>query len=182
MSDLDLLLKKYRQGTISDQEMEQLNTLTRRDQVVEAACRRATTLRRRRQVVLSVSAVVLLLGGVGALLFSNLAPHTGDSQLFAAQPDISADAGDLNPAQSAADAAPVTVVLQEHCLASETMSRPIEVASNSPRQTQREQSRRLSHETAPVIAPSQTEIPQVMCNVGCNADSVINDVWDFLNA
>lgn len=180
MSDLDLLLKKYRQGTISDEEMNQLNRLTRRDEVVESACKRAATLRRRRHVVLSVSAMALLLGGVGAMLFFNADPVADSKPLFAAQPAVSADDSALSVTNDVAD--PASMHLQGQGLTPESMVQPLEVASAKPRQVKAEKAERVSRENVPALNVHEVAAPQVMCNVGCDADSVISDVWDFLNA
>lgn len=180
MSDLDLLLIKYRKGTISESEMEQLHRLTRRDEVMESASRCAAAMRRRRQVVLSVSAMALLLGGVGALLFSNHVPSVDNKPIFAVQSD--SDSGDTNLVGSEVVNEIPVMESFEQTLSVENVAPSIEVASNTTRSVMSEPVGQVSRESVAVVTSRENTAPQVMCNVGCDADSVINDVWEFLNA
>ncbi len=188
MNELDLLLSKHREGTISSDEQERLNRLTRRDEVMNAASRRAGTIRRRRQVMLSLSAMVLLLGGVGATLFFSPSPSPG----AAGTPVVAQSGGVSTPASAptghdfAASAQPPEAVqaqLPDNCVVPTPLDHtPVEMASNN-----------VSAVTIEKVAPQHAQeyntsitdeivAPEVLCNLGCDADSVINEVWDFLNA
>lgn len=187
MNELDLLLRKHREGTITSDEQERLNQLTRRDEVMNAASRRAGTMRRRRQVILSLSAMVLLLGGAGATLFFSPSPSSE-----AGTPVVAQSGGITAPASAQAghdSAAPAQLLeaVQAQLLDDCVMAAPlddtrVEMASNN-----------VSAVTIEKVAPQHAQeyntsisdeivAPEVLCNLGCDADSVINEVWDFLNA
>lgn len=188
MNELDLLLRKHREGTITSDEQERLNQLTRRDEVMNAASRRAGTMRRRRQVILSLSAMVLLLGGAGATLFFSPSPSSSE----AGTPVVAQSGGISTPASAQAghdSAAPAQLLeaVQAQLLDDCVMAAPlddtrVEMASNN-----------VSAVTIEKVAPQHAQeyntsisdeivVPEVLCNLGCDADSVINEVWDFLNA
>ena len=168
--NLPRLLDKYREGTISDAELAELNRLTHRDEVLASANRRAGTILFRRyagRTDLAVAALLLLGAGVWALR-----PHHDDSPLVAeAQLPAAAPLAAPQPAAPPA-AAPLA-------------SQP---PATAPK-TSRKAARQAQPKHAPAVVTKQLQLIDdqpvesvVTCNNKCEADSVISDIWKFLSA
>ena len=75
------LLERYREGTLSDGDLAELNQLSHRDEVMAAAGQRAASIvRRRTQLGIGLAVTVLLVGG--AVVWSML-PRTQETPLLA---------------------------------------------------------------------------------------------------
>lgn len=158
------MLERYREGTLGAGEIEELNRLTHRDEVMEAAVRRADGIvRRRRAVVLTVAGLLV----AGAAVWS-LLPLGGG-----AEPALVAEAAvpEMKAATPAADSAvrPLSAPVPA-APATARKATPVAQADPSPVP--------CMEETIQAVAD---EVPVVVCNNQCEADSVISDIWKFLN-
>lgn len=153
---IESLLEKREAGTLTDGELEQLNALSRRDEVMADAERRADAIvRRRRNSVMAFSAIAAI--GIGAAL------------LMAPQPD--------EAPQMAMQATPVAAEkaqMTEPAPAVEAQAEPVQMAATKPAAAK--------HKPATVKTAAKNDEPVVVCNSQCDADSVISDIWKFLSA
>lgn len=176
------LLEKYREGTLSAEELDLLNNLTHRDEVFSAAGRRANGIIFRRVAARTGLAVAaLLLVGAGIWM---LQPHTAEAPLVAeAQvPQVALDTPSLTPLQE--------TTCQIRREEEEYASKPLET-NQLPTAKKRTQNRSVAISATPAPQPAvqttQTVVRQsvesvVVCNNKCEADSVISDIWKFLSA
>lgn len=160
------LLAKRQAGTLTDSELEELNRLTHKDEVVAAAEQAAAGIVRRRRLI--VSSVALVAVAVGTLGITMLIPKNEVPLVAQQQP------------------APQPVVVEKPPQAVEATATPV---ATKPAATPRP-----SVTTTPAVANDQPaksmpeavvskhSDPAVMCNNQCEADSVINDIWKFLTA
>ena len=145
------LLAKRQAGTISEEEITQLTTLSRRDETMAAAERRADgIIRTRRRLVSACAALVVVAVGTIALFTM---PQHEMPQLAQHQPEVA------QPMEDPEVAIPV-----------EAVAEPIQVASVKP-----------VHRKVKPAAPAVSDEPVVMCNSQCDADSVISEIWKFLS-
>lgn len=151
------LLAKRAAGTLTDDELATLNILTRRDDVVAGAERRAVAIRGRRRRVAAMVAGVVAVVAVGLTL---LMPRH-EEPLMAKQelPKQQVVADEVLPAT--VEAAPV-----------QTAAVDAEKTAAAVAQTHRPQHHKAAKAGDPVVT----------CNSQCDADSVINDIWKFLTA
>lgn len=152
---IEALLERYRQGTLSDSELSELNRLTHRDEVMAQADRRATVIVRRRRTALFTVAGLLL---AGATVFTILLPQRSEAPLVA----------------EAKVPEPVVTTVETV----EAPSLPVQPAVAPQAQVQAPATIRRSKPA--VRQPQEEQI--VMCNNQCEADSVISDIWKFLTA
>lgn len=151
---LQHLIEKYREGTLSDSELSELQRLSHRDEVMAAAGEKAhSIIRRRRQAGISFAAAALV---VGAALWTLLPQHREEAPLIAETTELPA----TEPATVEVVATP-----QHEAVA---MAQP--VPHKAP----------AAKHTATTATPAANDEPVVMCNNQCEADSVINDIWKFL--
>ena len=64
------LMEKYREGLLSDAEMETLNALAHKDEVMDAASHRAAGIVRRRTALCGTVAMVCVMVGAGVWMMS----------------------------------------------------------------------------------------------------------------
>ena len=147
---LERLMAKYREGTLSDEERDELNRLTHRDTVMAAASQRARGIQHRTRLGIGFAVMVLVAGGA----VWTLMPRT-----------------DTTP-QMAEVVTPMEVTLPEPVVEQQAVP---EVQPQRPRVQKR--SARLQN-VAPRHA--EVDEPVVVCNNQCEADSVISDIWKFL--
>lgn len=182
MTELETLLRQYAEGTISQEGLQRLNTLSHRDEVLAGAAARANTLRRQRaarmSVVASVAVVVAVV--VAVALRSGTPAGLPDAVMEAAltpQPAV------VTPVETLAEPAPV------HHNARPAVAREVARAIPVAEKKEAEAVATALQETpAPVQVheepPAPTHIgenyPEVACNSECSPDSVINDIWRFL--
>ncbi len=177
MKEIETLLQKYSDGTLSGEGLEQLNRLTHRDAIVGHATQKADTARRRRTVILSTTASVLLIAATGMTLFLRpTATGTGEAPLMAQQtreirstmqetPAVAPE----TPATTVAPA-PSQKALQRAKEGSETPAPATPVAARPTPAAVEEMATPITETSNPVVA----------CNTQCSPDSVINDIWRFL--
>ena len=149
------LLERYREGTLSGSELDELNRLTHRDEVMAGAERRAAGIvRRRRAVVFTVAGLLL----AGTAVWTLLPMQRQQAPLVAE--------------------ATVPEVIDEPTVEHLAPAVPVEPAP-SPAKTVRHHA---AIRPATVATPLETESeePVVVCNNQCEADSVISDIWKFL--
>ena len=153
------MLARYREGTLSDDELGELNRLTHRDEVMASAERRASGIvRRRRAIVFTVAGLLVAGGATWSLL-----PLHGQQAPMVAEA-VTPEVISL-PEPVVEEVAPIVVPEVQN------------VTTKCPTVT------RATHTAAVnTVAshPTIDEEPVVICNNQCEADSVINDIWKFL--
>ena len=149
------LLAKREAGTLTDEELEMLNRLTRRDEVVAGAERQAKVIviRRRRTLAACVAAFVMV--GAAGMLFT----QRHDSVPMVAQNETVAE------------------VPEEEDIMAPVEVEPQQTAAVNVEKTMAPAKADRKHTTKPTAKD-----PVVMCNSQCDADSVISDIWKFLTA
>lgn len=148
---IQTLLEKYREGTLTESELAELELLTHKDEVMAAASRRAMGIVVRRRIALAMT--VLLVGGAGVWA---VMPHEGTEPLVAEN---------RVPAEVQLPA----VVKEEVQQKQEISVLPTVKSPDKHIATTRAKAK-----------PSQ-KAPVVVCNNQCDADSVINDIRKFLS-
>lgn len=180
--NLQPLLDKYRDGTLTDSERDELNRLTRRDEVFSAADRRASGILFRRtagRVGLVMAALALLGAGVWMLR-----PRTAQGPLMADNTPATTLVPDTTPAT------PQERIYQgrreeEEGASKLLASSQLKSDKNAPKMASA--AKKITTAPIPVVKTTQTVVHQevesvVTCNNQCEADSVINDIWKFLSA
>lgn len=162
---LQQLLDKYQQGLLSSEEIEQLNQLTHKDEVMVAAEGRARTIIRRRTIRnVGFVCVGLALAGAGIWMF-NSSPET---PMLAEMDNAEVKTVEKIAAQDDINAVPI---------------HQVPVVSRQIRPVMRQIAEPEETPVVEEIAANPTrEEPTVVCNNQCDADSVINDIWKFLTA
>ncbi len=163
--NIEHLLQRYREGTISDSELADLNRLTHRDEVMERAGRQAAGIVHRRRTVAFTLAGLLVAGAATWTLLrpqSDSAPQVAEASM----PELVAPLPEPTVEQVAPS---IQTVAPErtHMLRNTT-------TASAPSPNAAPPTPASSHIT------SDSEEPVVMCNNQCVADSVINDIWKFL--
>lgn len=153
------LMEKYREGLLSDAEMETLNTLAHKDEVMDTASHRAAGIVRRRTALCGTVAMVCLMVGAGVWMTS---PRQETPLLAEAKaPEVLVE--------------PTVTPLEESTVAEnprvEEKSRPVVTNPVAVKPADIEES----------LPVEEVKEPVVICNNQCDADSVINDIWKFLS-
>lgn len=157
-NSIQYLLEKFREGTLTDEERTELEQLTRRDEVMAAASRRATGIVHRRMSLVAATAMII---GAGVMV---VLPRESQGPLMAEAKTM-----------PTAEVQTATVFAEEMTMPTETVNVPPRMASRQPLAA--------SRPVAPVqqqATPTESE-PIVVCNSQCNADSIINDIKRFLS-
>ena len=148
--DIQQMLERYREGTLSDGELAELNRLTHRDEVMaEAGSRAAGIIRRRRATLFSAAGLLV----AGATMWTLLSPRSNEAPMIAETSVPEVVILDT-PEPTVEQAAPATPAVKPRTAPKATVAR------------------------RPAVKPS--EEPVVVCNNQCEADSVISDIWKFL--
>lgn len=155
---IQALLAKRAAGTLTDEELATLNTLTHRDEVVAGAERQAVAIRHKRQ---RVAAMAVALVAIVAVSVTLLMPRP-EPQLIAKQ------------------ATAVEQPVPEEIEATPVEAMPLQTASLDVEKVASVPSAAVKTQQQPKA--KQNDEPVVMCNNKCDADSVINDIWKFLTA
>lgn len=159
---LQQLLAKYQQGTLSGEELEQLNRLTHKDEVMSAAENRAKVIVRRRSLrTVAFAMVGLSLVGVGIWAMRPAEQQQVATESVANPVPTLVESAVPMPAAVAAEEAPI--VAAKH---------------DMPREIKQHNEARQQQPAATI--PQQHEEATVICNNQCDADSVLNDIWRFL--
>lgn len=157
--DIQHLLKKYQEGSISDAELSELNILTRKNEVMDSAFARADGIIRRRRIgMISMVMTGMMVIGAGVWVMS---PKSSSNSMVAMAQEIPAaedevmgqDENTLPVMEKAEEAVHVVKAQPEE-----------KVTNNVKRAT-----------------PARANKPVVVCNTQCDADAVISDIWKFLS-
>lgn len=185
MNQLETLLQRYKEGVITPGEQAELDRMTNRQEVFNAASAQASAMRRRRYAVVSSLATLLIVAGIAYTAWNSNGTDMSDSPMVA---------------QYSAEKTPVAVdsfvrqdaVQQANARPQQSSSPDISVATKSEPQasnpgiatkTPRVHTSVVTVENN-VTEPSAIPITEtvVACNTQCSPDSVINDIWNFLKA
>ncbi len=158
-NDLQTLLDKFREGTLTDSERSELERLSHKDEVFSAARGQATGIMRRR-VALAVSALLICGAGIWAVL-----PGHTQGPLMAENTVTIPEA----PEEVREVVAPEAIVEPAPMVAEAHESGQRSVVSNQ---------KVRPDEVRPAAKP--VDEPVVVCNNQCDADSVISDIRKFL--
>ena len=156
-NEMQRLMEKYREGLLSDAEMETLNALAHKDEVMDAASHRAAGIVRRRTALCGTVAMVCLMVGVWMTSPRQETPLLAEAKA----PEVLVE--------------PTVTPLEESTVAEnprvEEKSRPIVTNPVAVKPADIEES----------LPVEEVKEPVVICNNQCDADSVINDIWKFLS-
>lgn len=172
MNDIQRLLQKYQEGTLTPEEHAELDRLTHKEEVLAEAFHRADGIvfrRRIRNLSLALGGLVLLGAGVWMLT-----PRGAGEAPLVAEAVVEEPAAIEIPQTEtlAATAAVKTAVADEPVqLAASSMPEPVKAVAQ-PDATVKT--------TPPTPASEQQNV--VVCNTQCEADSVISNIWKFLSA
>lgn len=179
MTNLEDLLRRHAEGTLTPDQQAELNLLTHREQVVQAATLRASQIRRRRNTSFAAVASVLLVAG--SIFFTRPSADSlaADMPVVAKTevPSVDIPISEVSEAKEVVAPALLptsTVETKIGSIASEPM-RPVR-----SRQAEVPESTVDLNQMAPEVINSGDAI--VACNTQCSPDSVINDIWNFLRA
>ena len=152
--EIEQLLMRYREGTLSDSELDELNRLSGRDTLMDSACRKADGIIRRRRATLFTAAGLIVAGAAAWTLLLNP---------LHSEPTLVAEA--VVPEVVLPDI-PEPVVEQPAV--------PVKAVERKPA------AKPLPRHTTVLPAAATDDEPIVVCNNHCEADSVISDIWKFL--
>ncbi len=183
---LQHMLSRYKDGTLSDEELEQLNKLTHRDEVMASATNRARGIVRRRTmrtIGLSVTVAVVLCAGIWMITSGQ---KSIDNLEQASEMIAMNTTDEPNVVQQTTESAPATIEPADP--AKQIKEKPIKREDSATKKKNRSIERiaidrdetRLSAMQEPIA--NATDKPIVRCNNQCDADSVISDIWKFLSA
>ncbi len=176
MKELESLLKKYAEGTITQEEQSQLEQLTHRDRVVSAAGQQAVAIHRRRVVRIGTVASIAVVLAVGAtFLFRPSVQEAKNEAVLVAETDVQSVQPIAIPSVQEEVQTPVSRPKQP-------VLTTMDVAEVTPAEQQVMVEKvvltELQDEVMPAVVISSD--PVVACNTQCSPDSVINDIWKFL--
>lgn len=188
MSTIENLLRRRQEGTITDEELIELNQLTHRDQVIQAASHRAKVIRHRRYAgILGVASMLVVVA-----MFFAIHPSSnnsfGDGPLMAQAeaPTVPTMQQDANPPQpmnpivagASKEEDSFQLNVQQKDKAVESMSQAEPSTSDIVSYSAQQYYEAVVEEVEPSVNYSAETI--VACNTQCSPDSVINDIWKFL--
>ena len=179
MSNLENLLRRYHEGGLTPEEMDELNQLTHRDQVFSSACRQAKAIRRRQVSVVCGVAAVLLVTGVVFLARPTVDADLSDAPIVA-QTDVPKPTEPITemPSDNALPKTPTTEVSSSQNTQHDTavlLPKPSLITPQAVEQPASVETI-VEHQQPTIV----TDDPIVACNTQCSPDSVINDIWKFL--
>lgn len=163
---LQQLLAKYQEGSLSQAELEQLNVLTHKDEVLGAAVGRARTIvvrRTMRNVAFAVVGLAVIGAGIWAIIPSAESPMVAEHEVNTQTVVESVAEIQHTEAPAVED---VTLVAEK----------------KTPKAQVLRHTNVVNDEMERVVPAEMQEEPTVVCNNQCDADSVINDIWKFLTA
>ena len=180
MNNVESLLRRYQEGSLTPEELSELNQLTHRDKVFAAACQQAKAIHRRRYAAVSGVAAVLIV--VGVIFFARPSVDNALSEMpMVAQTNVPKPT-EMEPNVPASSATPK---------ATEVVSTPAPKVRHNDTAVLQSEPKLVSPVTieqpasVEAVVESQepsvvVEDPIVACNTQCSPDSVINDIWKFL--
>lgn len=155
------LMERYREGTLSECELAELNRLCHRDEVMSAAGERAASIvRRRRSVTFTVAGLLVAGAAIWILL-----PQRHESAPLVAGTVV-----------------PEVVTLPEPVLEEVPVETAVPVKPTTHPKVATRSPQRIAetHRVDDIHSQSTATGTVVTCNNQCEADSVINDIWKFL--
>lgn len=180
MSNIEQLLKRQYEGTISPKEEQILNEITHRSQVLGNAERRSYIIRSRRIKLSGTICSILFIAGIIYTLQTNKTPKLSDASQIAT---ISTN----------------EMVVTDTCIL--FRQQEVDGQINLLAETNHKSTKYTHHSTTEssysndsdngiVSVEACPETPTtpireetvVACNTQCSPDSVINDIWNFLHA
>ena len=184
MTQLESLLRRYAEGSITQEEMEQLDTLTHRKEVLAGAEERAKVLHRRwvaRTSLVVSFALIVTVTALAVWIPRQGVQVAGTPMMAQLTPSDQLDAPVVVTKAQPEASHPQAVVARKTPAAPLEESRP--AVKPAPQQQE-----------SPVVAVTgeaelQEDVPMVYvredqpvvaCNSACSPDSVINDIWRFL--
>lgn len=170
--EINSLLQKYSQGTIADSELAALQQATHLERVVASAVSESAVLRRARLRRMSALSVALLLVGGGVAL---LRPQQGAVQTMPIA-QVSAESV-IVPADTA------MLPIEQHAVQSAKHyvdQTPSVADSARPKAPARKVETIIPMEEMPVTGVVDVSEMKVLCNIECDADSVLSEVFKFL--
>ena len=159
---LQQLLERYREGTLDAEGQEELARLSRRDEVMASAGVRAHHIIRRRTRI-GMGLCIAVTAVAGATLWALLPQHNTEHPLVA----------------EATPAATVEAVAEQSLTAPQPQLETVTMAQPAKHRTATTPS---SSRKGEALLNTKSDIPVVVCNNQCEADSVISDIWKFLTA
>ena len=178
MSSIENLLRRRQEGTITDEELIELNQLTHRDQVIEAATQRAKVIRHRRYA------------GVGLFftIHHNSNGPIADGPLMAqaeapSTPAVQSDADAPQPktptvAAASKDEDTFQLNVQHDVKATKPVMQAAPSSNDMEYVSAVQHYEAVAEEMEPSVSYEGETV--VACNTQCSPDSVINDIWKFL--
>lgn len=180
MNEIQTLLQRRAEGTLTAEELDRLNQLTHRDDVVSAAAHRASVLRKHQMQRLSALGSVLLVAAVGSFLWFSPSheqePLMAQSNAVKESPIDRVEVPQIDEQENVEQYAKAEVPSASHSAAvHETPTRcdtADQVVESAP----------LSVPLDQLVIETPANSNSVACNTQCAPDSVINDIWLFLKA
>lgn len=183
MGNIENLLRRQYEGTITPEEQSELDRLTHRDQNILVATQRAMALRRRNQArVVGVASVLLVVGAI--FLVRSFVVATEDEPYLIARTEMAMP--QIAESKTASSVIPARRVLidsnkfaldKEESIEEVTIERQIPTSVVPPSIGQSVLDEVDADIRSSTISNSE---PIVACNTACSPDSVINDIWKFL--
>ena len=173
--DIEKLLEKYSCGQITSEELRQLSQATHRDIVVKSSTEAASGMRKRRMRHFSYFLIVLVAIGGMAVLMRPYGHESSGEDLYACQPELS-DEG-LSPET------PATVDMESQTVeaaACQMLSATAKTIQKEPEKVLCNSDMPASSDTASAMELPTYPETQVLCNLQCNADSVLSGIIRFL--
>ena len=190
MSSIENLLRRRQEGTITDEELIELNLLTHRDQVIEAATQRAKVIRHRRYAGISGVASVLVVVGLFFTIHHNSNGPIADGPLMAqaeapSTPAVQSDADAPQPktptvAAASKDEDTFQLNVQHDVKATKPVMQAAPSSNDMEYVSAVQHYEAVAEEMEPSVSYEGETV--VACNTQCSPDSVINDIWNFLKA
>jgi len=186
MSNIENLLRRQYEGTITPEEQSELDRLTHRDQVIEAATHRAKVLRRRQLAGVTGVASVLIVAGAVFFMRPTVNSSSGGTPIVAKTDVPKVVVTEIEEAgvpsstmqiEEAPEKAVKEVSVKDESVVKPSVSRQDSSPVVAPKSVQPVQVESVN-DVQPTVIPDCE--PVVACNTACSPDSVINDIWKFL--
>lgn len=167
-NDLQTLLDKFREGTLTDGERSELERLSHKEEVFSAARSQASGILRRR-MALAMSTLLICGAGIWAVV-GGVGPQTPMmAETTAPVPEVPEEVREMVAPTAATEAAPLVAEARE-----------IERPAVLPREVKPAVTAPVEESAMVATVENPSTEPVVMCNNQCDADSVINDIRKFL--
>lgn len=163
--DIKVLLEKYSNGQITSEELDQLNKMTHKDKVWEASMLEAASIKKGRRTMVFAMVVIAFLA-VGVAMWMKPAQMPAE-QLVASHTEIERQSEEMVPTSEK------VISGSKVLLSPNTEAAPVQGHRDTAVHHQEEMQEEMVESMYPEM--------QVLCNLDCDADSVLIDVLRFLN-